>query len=39
MTTQVPPALEPYADTDGQPERSYPDLHEHVLALAREDLL
>jgi len=39
MTTQVPPALEPYADTDGQLERSYPDLHEHVLALAREDLL
>ena len=33
------PALERYRDGPPQHDRSYPDLHEHVLALAREGLL
>ncbi len=39
MTTQIPQSLEPYADSSGKLERSYADLHEHVLELARRDLL
>jgi 4-hydroxy-3-polyprenylbenzoate decarboxylase len=35
----TPPALERYRDGPPQHDRSYPDLHEHVLALAREGLL
>src|SRR4051795_11887379 len=33
------PALERYRDGPQQHPRTYPDLHEHVLALAREGLL
>jgi UbiD family decarboxylase len=33
------PALEPYRDEAPANPRGYPDLHEHVLALAREGLL
>jgi UbiD family decarboxylase len=35
----TPPALERYRDGPQQHDRTYPDLHEHVLALAREGLL
>ena len=39
MTSRIPPSLEPYAESSGDLERGYPDLHEHVLELARRDLL
>lgn len=39
MTMKIPQSLKLYADTVGKLERSYPDLHEHVLELARRDLL
>src|SRR6476620_6553699 len=35
----IPPALDRYRDGPPKHPRSYPDLHEHVLALAREGLL
>ncbi len=33
------PALKIYSETSGNLERCYPDLHDHVLSLARNDLL
>src|SRR5262249_30022786 len=36
---QYPPALDRYRDDRRKHERCYPDLHEHVLALARAGLL
>jgi UbiD family decarboxylase len=39
MKSRFPPSLEPYTDSSGNLDRGYPDLHEHVMELARRDLL